>query len=218
MLKQDYILRMIEQVGKAFARLMARARTEEPAVVHQELEETLKDMTGLSFDVLDSLPLPTVLTILDSHSDPDPARLLAIAECSFVRARLADGDQQAATAHRARVTALTLYLEALTLFRHEAVAEAEGRAEELMTILEGFDLPHETTLRLFRFRSATGRFADAENALFELIQSRPADQGLVEEGLKFYQHLLSLDDGELQAGSLPRSEVLESLEELQDLE
>lgn len=217
MLKQDYILRLIEQVGKAFARLMDRAKTEKPAVVHQELDDALKDLTGLSFEVLDSLPLPSILTILDSHADPDPARLLAIAECSFVRAQLADETGQANTAFRARVTSLTLYLEALALFRHEAVAGAEKRAESLLLDLESVELPQETVVRLFRFRAITGRFADAENVLFDMIERRPSDQSLIEEGRRFYQSLLDMHDAVLENGNLPRSEVIESLGELEQL-
>ncbi len=215
MLKQDYILRMIEQLAQAVGRLMARVRTEDPAVVRQELDEALKDLTGLSFDVLDSLPLPAVLSILDSHSEPNPARILAIAECSFVRAQLADATGHTDTGLRARVTALTLYLEALTLFRHEAVAPAQKRAEGLISDLETVDLPQETVLRLFRFRAATGRFADAENALFELLERDLASPNAIGEGQAFYRRLLTLDDAELEAGNLPRDEVIDGLAELE---
>lgn len=217
MLKQDYILRLIEQVSQAFGRLTARVRTGDPALVRQEVDEALKDLTGLSFDVLDSLPLPAVLTILDSHSEPNPARILAIAECSFVRAQLADAVDQSELALRTRVTALTLYLEALTLFRHEAVAAAERRTEELIADLETVDLPPETVLRLFRFRAATGRFADAENALFELLERDFAGPEVIGEGQTFYRRLLTLDDTELEAGNLPRDEVVDGLAELEAL-
>ncbi len=215
MLKQDYILRMIEQLAQALRRVMARVKTENPAVVHHELEEALKDLTGLSFDVLDSLPLPAILTILNSYADPDPARILAIAECSFVRARLADADDKADTAFRARVTALTLYLEAFSLFRHEALAEAESRAEELIAELKTIDLPGETVLRLFRYRAATGRFGDAENALFELIERDLAGNDVIDEGKAFYRRLLTLPAADLEKGNLPHDEVIDGLAELE---
>jgi hypothetical protein len=215
MLKQDYILRLIEQVAQALRLVAGSIKTEEPAVAQQDLDEALMDLTGLTFDLLDSLPLASVLTILDSHSEPNPARILAIAECSFVRAQLAEASNRSDLALRVRVTALTLYLEALTLFRHEAVADAEARAEELILAFQSFDLPRETVLRLFRFRTTTGRFADAENALFDLLEREPKAPDLLEEGTTFYRRLLTLTDVDLEAGNLPRDEVTEGLEELE---
>ena len=215
MLRQDYILRMIQQLAQAVARLTARAKTEDPAVVRGELDEALKDLTGLDFDVLDSLPLAAVLQVLEADNDPNPARILAIAECSFIRARLADAADQNETALRARVMALTLYLETFTLFRHEALAEAENRAERLLTDLETVDLPRDTILRLFRYRSATGRFAEAENALFELVERGLANSAVVAEGQEFYRRLLDLEDAQLEAGKLPRDEVIDGQAELE---
>ncbi len=214
MLRQDYILRMIEQLAQAVGRLMARVRTEDPAVVHQELDEVLKDLTGLNFDLLDSLPLPAVLQVLEADSEPNPARILAIAECSFVRAHLADA---ADTALRIRVAALTLYLEALTLFRHEALAAAEKRTEDLIRDLKSIDLPPETVVRLFRYRAATGRFADAEDALFQLLARDLASPEVISEGQAFYRRLLTLEDTQLDAGNLPRDEVIDGLTELEAL-
>ena len=206
---------MIQQLAQAIGRLTARARTEDPAVVHAEVDEALKDLTGLDFDVLESLPLAAVLQVLEADSEPNPARILAIAECSFVRARLADATDQIDTALRARVMALTLYLETFTLFRHEALAQAETRAEELLTDLEAIDLPRDTVLRLFRYRSATGRFAEAENALFHLVERDVANAAVIEEGLAFYRRLLDLDNAQLEAGDLPRDEVIDGMAELE---
>ncbi|MEN8165713.1 MAG: DUF6483 family protein [Acidobacteriota bacterium] len=215
MLRQDYILRMIRQLAQAIARLTAKARSEEPAIVHAELNEALKDLTGLDFDVLDSLPLAAVLQVLKADNEPNPARILAIAECSFVRAQLADATDQNDTALRARVMALTLYLETFTLFRHEALAEAENRAKELLTDLGEIDLPGDTILRLFRYRSAAGRFDEAENALFDLVERGLANSAVIDEGRAFYRRLLDLEDAQLLAGNLPRDEVRDGMAELE---
>lgn len=215
MIRQDYILRMIQQLAQAVARLTAKVRTEETAVVHAELHEALKDLTGLDFDVLDSLPLAAVLQVLEADNEPNPARILAIAECSFLRARLADAADQNETALRARVMALTLYLETFNLFRHEALAEAENRAEHLLIDLETVDLPRDTILRLFRYRSSTGRFAEAENALFDLVERGLANTAVIDEGRAFYERLIEFEDTQLAAGGLPRDEVLDGMAELE---
>jgi hypothetical protein len=111
--------------------------------------------------------------------------------------------------------ALTLYLETFSLFRHEALGQTENRAEHLLTELETIDLPRDTILRLFRYRAATGRFAEAENALFDLVERGLANSAVIDEGRAFYRRLLDLEDEQLAAGELPRDEVIDGMTELE---
>ena len=61
-----------------------------------------------------------------------------------------------------------------------------------------------------------GRFADAEDALFKTLALAPGQPELVAMGEQFYEALLERSDEELEAGGLPRDEVLESLGELRE--
>jgi tetratricopeptide (TPR) repeat protein len=76
------------------------------------------------------------------------------------------------------------------------------------------DLPVAQRLHLARVLEALGRYADAEDALFEAIDADPADPAPVEEGIAFCQRLLALDPERLAAGGLPVEEVKASLAEL----
>jgi tetratricopeptide (TPR) repeat protein len=61
---------------------------------------------------------------------------------------------------------------------------------------------------------ALGRYADAEDALFEAIDADPDDPGPVDTAIAFCQRLLALDPLVLEAGGLPLDEVKASLAEL----
>ena len=214
MLKQDYINRLIEQMAQVFARLVGRARTDQPCEVRKDLDETLMELTGLDFQVLEALPLASVLGVFGAHSEPDPARTLAVAECSFIRAELADREGRSDQAERARVLAATLYLETFLYLRSEHTSAAQERMDKVLNVLGNRELPFETELRLFRFRAREGRMAEAEDSLFAMLEARRDDRGLVEEGRAFYHRLLELSDDELERGNLPRDEVIEGLAEL----
>ena len=77
--------------------------------------------------------------------------------------------------------------------------------------LHGQTLPVDLLERVFRYEEATGRFAEAENALYAIIESAPA---FIKEGMLFYERLLRCSDERLAAGNLPRDEVLEGLHSL----
>jgi Family of unknown function (DUF6483) len=61
---------------------------------------------------------------------------------------------------------------------------------------------------------ALGRYADAEDALFELIDEQPDDPGPVEEAIAFCQRLRPLEPEQLAAGGLTLEEVNDTLAEL----
>jgi tetratricopeptide (TPR) repeat protein len=61
---------------------------------------------------------------------------------------------------------------------------------------------------------ALGRYADAEDALFEAIDADPDDPDPVEDAIAFCQRLLALDPEALAAGGLPLEEVKATLAEL----
>ncbi len=65
-----------------------------------------------------------------------------------------------------------------------------------------------------RVLEALGRYADAEDALFELIDERPDDPGPVEEAIAFCQRLRPLEPEQLAAGGLNLEEVNDTLAEL----
>ena len=52
-----------------------------------------------------------------------------------------------------------------------------------------------------RVLEALGRYADAEDALFELIDEQPDDPGPVEEAIAFCQRLRPLEPEQLAAGA-----------------
>ncbi|MGQ9815115.1 MAG: DUF6483 family protein [Candidatus Roseilinea sp.] len=60
--------------------------------------------------------------------------------------------------------------------------------------LNGIDyetLAPELKYRLFHYFEDSGQYAEAENVLFDLIESSPAPQALIAEGIAFYEWLLT---------------------------
>jgi hypothetical protein len=65
-----------------------------------------------------------------------------------------------------------------------------------------------------RVLEALGRYADAEDALFEVIDERPGDPGPVDQAIAFCQRLRPLEPERLAAGGLTLEEVNDTLTEL----
>lgn len=79
--------------------------------------------------------------------------------------------------------------------------------------------PLPTSLRtvIWLYYERAGDYAQAEDWLFDLLESGPPSDDLIRRGAAFYQRLDALTDDELTHGDLPRTEVQEGLEHLWEL-
>jgi hypothetical protein len=192
-LRDDYIVRLIEQLADVLRKLLATLR-DEPGRVEAQADETLRALAGIDLGTARVLPLPALLVLLRRGAEVDPARTLIIAE--VLRAQ-AEADAALGLERRARD-------------EQERVA----RAAALLAELAEEPLAAEVAARLVGYRERQGRLAEAEDALFELLRADPPRAA--EIGVPFFGRLQLLSDADLAAGGLPREELEDDLTELQE--
>ncbi len=90
--------------------------------------------------------------------------------------------------------------------------------EEILARLDAYELPVKTKRQVMEYYEKTGRYARAEDLLFELVETEPANAELFTQGLAFYARLQQKSDAELVAGNFSRAEVEEGMEQLAQLE
>ena len=91
--------------------------------------------------------------------------------------------------------------------RARALYEAGGLDENLAQYLQA-------ELDVVSFAELAGRFDDAEDALFKVLELAGDNPDVIQRGMRFYDALLSRSDTELEEGGLPREEVEDSRREL----
>jgi hypothetical protein len=88
--------------------------------------------------------------------------------------------------------------------------------EAFRAALRDAPLPVTTSAMLMQHYERIGELAKAEDALFEVLETEPANFDFLEFGRLFYQRLLRMDDDALFMGNLPRTEVQAGLAELDE--
>jgi tetratricopeptide (TPR) repeat protein len=209
--QRDYLMRQIEIVGQMLARILRLARDGRPGEALGLFEEAYQPLLGVSARVVSTLSDEQLLSLLTSGSMPDLRRVATVLELLKAEADLhaQTGDLPAAGARYRRALALAGFLAA----RSEALLDP-ALAADLAERAAAMELPAAQRLQLARVLEALGRYADAEDAVFEAIDADPADPAPVEAGIAFCQRLLALDPDRLAAGGLPLAEVKASLAEL----
>jgi hypothetical protein len=152
-----------------------------------------------------------LVDLLTSGSNPDLRRVALALELLKAEADLYQGAGQPGEAalryRRAIALAGCLAARSERLLDQRLAGELLDRAGEL-------ELTVAQRLAAARVLEALGRYADAEDALFELIDERPGDPGPVEEAIAFCQRLRPLEPERLVAGGLSPAEVTDTLAEL----
>jgi hypothetical protein len=211
MYQRDYLMRQIEQAARALAAIMKKALGGEPDQALVMFDQAYQPLLGVSARVVSTLTDEQLVSLLTSGSTPDLRRVASVLEVIKTEADVHEraGNQQAAAIRYRRALSLAGYLASRT----EDLLDTE-LAGDVVARTSGAALTPSQRLALARVLESLGRYADAEDVLFEAIDDLPADTGLVDAGIAFYQRLLALQDADLETGGLPREEVKASLAEL----
>jgi tetratricopeptide (TPR) repeat protein len=211
MYQRDYLMRQIEQAARVLASIMKVALGGKPDEALAMFDHAYQPLLGVSQRVVSTLTDEQLISLLTSGSMPDLRRVASVLEVVKSEADIhaQAGNQQAAAARYRRALSLAGYLAG----RSEELLDSE-LAGEVVERTSGRALTPSQRLALARVLESLGRYADAEDTLFEAIDDLPAETSLVDAGIAFYQRLLALQDADLETGGLPRDEVKSSLAEL----
>jgi len=211
--QQDYLMRQLEQAAQALGRILRKALGGDPAAALAMFDEAYQPLLGVGARVVSTLSETQLLTLLTSGSSPDLRRVASVLKVLTTEGdiyRQAGQERDAAKRYRrALVLAGFLAARSQEALDREIAAALVGHAADMDLGLDAAD-----RLQLAHVLEGLGRYADAEDALFEAIDQEPANTALVDAGIAFYQRLLALPEEQLDAGDLPAVEVRESLAEL----
>jgi tetratricopeptide (TPR) repeat protein len=204
-------MRQIEQVGRMLAAIVGLAKGGRGDEALGMFDEAYKPLLGVGTGVVAVLDDAQLVDMLTSGASPDMRRVAMAMELLTTEAGLyAEAGQEAeAVARYRRAIALAGCLAA----RSERLLDRE-LAAGLVERAEGLALSVPQRLAVARVLEALGRYADAEDALFELIDERPDDPEPVDEAIAFCQRLRPLESEQLAAGGLNLEEVNATLAEL----
>ncbi len=209
MIQKDYILRMIEQIGKLLTRVMARREEGEGEDALRLIDEASASVLGIDFGLLRSLPARNIGELMGLTQDRTTGSMKCLIAGRLLK-EWADIESlagvEAGTIASLYRKSLELYLDGLLrmgyteLDMSEYFAQAREIAEQ-----SGGGFPLGTMYKVFLMYTELGAYAHAETWLFRLKETGYPD--VDEVGEKFYRKLESLDPERLRAGDMSPEEI-----------
>lgn len=206
MFQRDYILRMIEQLSQVMARLLLLKTMEERQEALLLLEEFYGKLRLPQARLLLRMSDPELLALISTNGQPDLDKAVGLGLLLKEEGRLYEAMEQFGESSERFRKALYLFLSAERLGADMPGTDCRRLIDETRELLRLYAIPEHTLLMLMDYYASAGRFALAEDALFELLEQDVSYAGR-EAGERFYRMLQELSDQSLEEGRLPRHEL-----------
>jgi hypothetical protein len=212
MFRDDYIMRMIRQFGQIYAYILGMRRRGQYPLALIAIDTAYRERLGLGSEAVAKLTDTQLLALVRFGEKAETWREIGafVASLLYSEAAIFLAQDQPDDAPPRAMLALQLLLEC-QLAGELPLPDYAPPRDELLDMLREYDLPAKTRAALFTILTREGRYAQAEDVLGSLLDEHPADVGLLGTGRAFYQGLLDRDDHDLEAGGLPRDEVITAL-------
>jgi hypothetical protein len=222
-IEDDLIQRTLADLSAALVRLERRPEPAAVEAARELLDRAYRRHLGVAGEVVRRLPSEQLLAVISTTGRVDGERAFLTAALIEVDAAMPGGEAPpaAAGADPARVPAGVdparapdLRLRALDLYTEAGsarvgVADLPERVRRVRAALLDHVLPEPSYARLLRYFVHEGRFAVAEDLLFEWLEEHGATAALRAAGEGLYDGLEAESDERLLAGELPRDELAE---------
>ncbi len=220
MFQRDYIMRMIEQISQMAGTLIGLKQSKQPQQALLHIDELLRRLTGLTSRLLNGLSDSSLLDLLRQGPEGGAGKVVLVAKLLKEEGDFEQMLHGVPHGYSRYCKSLYLYLKAteeMDAADRELLRVDEDIAE-LLRLLHPYELPSAIRAELWPYYSATGRYADAENELFRLLDEGYGGNALLGAAISAYARLVGLDDEALQAGGLSLKEAQEALEQLQAMQ
>jgi hypothetical protein len=209
MIREDYILGWIKRYIQFLAEILGLMKGEQFQAAIQKIDVVLQGLLGVDQQALLTLSEGEIIARL-ALDEPIP---VINEKCAYLAALLKQLGLALSTQNRHEESRLCL-LKSLHLIlglKLQQIPNTLGdytpTIDSLMDLLKEQPLAPRTYAALMLDYEQEKRFAKAEDMLFAMLESAPADKNLLEIGFGFYRRLQALSDEALMAGDLPREEV-----------
>ena len=214
MTQRDYILRLAEEIGRAFAQILYHKQIKDYTGALNFIDEQYRQTLGMGAGFIHSVPEETLLAMLTSLGRLNTEKCWLLATLLKAEGEIYEEQNNEAESYYCYLKSLNLFLEVLILDGNVSDVDYVPELEGLLYKLHDYELPVKAELKLLQHYENTGKFARAKELLFEMLNADAPDKAVIQKGIAFYTRLRKKSDMALSAGNFSRAEVEEGLARL----
>ena len=216
MIRQDYLMRMIEQLVKVLAKILFNKEAGNYKEAINNIDIAFNNILGLDYNLLNELSAKDIISLLGISKDDTTASIkcIVIAKLLKEKAEIEKlNSKENSSLFYDYQKVISLYLEGILNNKNTEIELRNyySDVKEIVKIIED-EIPQDTRFGLFKFYELLGEYDKAEDELFRLKNLNYPN--IEEEGILFYRNLDKLSDIDLMKGNLSKKEVAQRLADL----
>ena len=172
MYTRDYIMRMIEQLAQVLARVVFHKNLYDYPKALDEIRLGGKNLVGIDWAAFVGLSDKDMIDIIRVPASDDARLYTLAADLLVAEADIRSLQENDDIAWTRNVCAFSLYCETLKVVPS---AEIEGKAEEVLRLIEGYELPSWIEEKRIAFRNKTLLATTSLQTGYSLVQPRHRD-------------------------------------------
>jgi tetratricopeptide (TPR) repeat protein len=215
MYQRDYMMRMILQLTEVLGQSMGMRRQDKQKQALELTDGLMGRFFRLGSKLLNKLSLADLLSMMRTGDILETEKALAAASLLKEEGDIYEELGNPEESFPRHVKALMLFIEARKEGAKPDWMELDATIHSLADKLKNEKLNSGTRKQIVLFYEQSGNYAKAEDELFRMLENGMDNAPVY--GLELYDRLLSKVDDDLEAGGLPRQEVLDAVAELKQL-
>ena len=219
MIRQDYIMRMIDQLIKVLAKVLFNKEEGNYEAALGDIETACKALSGVDYQLVNSLTADDIISLMKRTNEGAKISVKSISIAKLLKAKadiLEASGKENETSQNDYHKSLVLFLEGILNNQEPEfdVTKYYDDVNEILNKIPAVEISADIRFNLFKLYRASGRYDKAEDELFRLKDLH--FENIEAEGIEFYNSLGKLDDLELAKGNLSREEITQGLSELKN--
>lgn len=208
-------MRMVEQFTNALAKILFQKDKKNYKEARFEISNSFQNILGLDYELASIVPTEDLMKFLKFDDRISNDKCLIAAELYMLDAEIFELQHEFKSSIKNYKNSLFLFLEAYLNQVPKNTDEIDQKIELIIIKLNQFEISNDLKKRIAMYYELTHRYSKAEDIIFDLAKSH--EDKFIQYGREFYNRLLLKNDEELKIGQLPKEEILEGLQELDDL-
>jgi len=211
MLTKDYIMRMIDTLVRVIERLLELKRGNNTEEGFLEIDRMTKEFFGFDRKFIDSMSDSQLIKMISNSETLMAPNCYLLGMLFKEESDLYNIQKDEGKSLEMDERSLYFFVQGLKSTHVLIEPDHLKNIDAVVERLDGKAIDIETEESLLFYYEFSGKYDDAENLIFDLIDF---DSKYLHEGIKFYERLLEKPDEDLEKGNLPRQEAEESLIQL----
>ncbi|MDD5528801.1 MAG: DUF6483 family protein [bacterium] len=169
MIKEDYILRMIERLSVAIARVLKLKEVHQYQEALVIIDETFQQLFGLHSKTINSLPAESIIELLQLNTPEEAQKCFWIASLIKEEADIYESQKDFQISESKYLDSLELYLKGIACGNDAIISDYVPKIKEVADKVKKYTLSDKDRDRLLGYYSEIENYPEVKDLLLSLL-------------------------------------------------